>query len=406
MNYLIAKLKISVLSLLLTVITISPAVSYALNIASVAAGSNTTLLNNIDRTVSKPSWTSVLFDGQYLSESFITDLAEDSVISWGVVYNAPGTDTIAGEVWLVVAKNNKFIYFHLTDDINTDTGSTSYGGYTVKIKATMTTQIYTFGSGSEVPVIGNDTNAFLVTTTKMRVNSAFTGQSQFVKSLNTGETSVSDSLIHLYNIVQSYNIPQSSSEGRSTGLQIIDPNGTPLTNDLSSSIIASSSSSTDCEAFGDAVAGVPTFFQSLSLTGMNYVTSLGGGALGGIIGGAVTSPLGGVGAGIGATIGADLQKSINNAMMSVAMSVTDYLYSSLAEAACKVATNVIDDLSLDDIEIPGVEGGNYIQIIAVCDEIGTELVGSSSTIDSNGDVTVTGHSEEVCTSWHYEVIQG
>ena len=41
---------------------------------------------------------------------------------------------------------------------------------------------------------------------------------------------------------------------------------------------------------------------------------------------------------------------------------------------------------------------------AVCDQFGTELVGSSATDDGDGGVIVTGHTEQVCTEWHHELV--
>src|SRR5262249_51204527 len=114
----------------------------------------------------------LVFAGHCLSWRRIMDIAKDPVVSWGAVRDDQG-NAIQGEVWTIVAKNDKFIYFQLTDQPNTAKDTTAYGGYTVKIKAIMTNQFYNFGYVGIVPVIGNDTDAFLVTTTKMMVNSAF-----------------------------------------------------------------------------------------------------------------------------------------------------------------------------------------------------------------------------------------
>jgi len=86
------------------------------------------------------------------------------------------------------------------------------------------------------------------------------------------------------------------------------------------------------------------------------------------------------------------------------MAVTDFLCSSLAEAACKVANNVIDDLSLVEVDFPGVENISFTQTALVCDQYGTALVGSSASDDGNGGIIVTGHTEQVCTKWHYEQV--
>lgn len=145
-------------------------------------------------------YSNVVFDGQNLSDRVVRGIAEDPLVAWGVVRDANGNET-QGEVWLIVAKTNKFIYFHLTEEPNSEEDSTAYGGYTIKIKTIMTHQFYTFGYGSAVPVIGNDTDAFLVTTTKMMVNSAFTDGE--VQQFNISTGAEIDYLVHLYDVVQS-----------------------------------------------------------------------------------------------------------------------------------------------------------------------------------------------------------
>jgi hypothetical protein len=81
------------------------------------------------------------------------------------------------------------------------------------------------------------------------------------------------------------------------------------------------------------------------------------------------------------------------------------VYSSVAEAACKVATNVIDDLFLAEVDIPAVEDIDFVEVVAVYDRVETVLVGSSASDDGSGGVVVTGHTEQVCTEWHYEVVE-
>ena len=131
--------------------------------------------------ISESLISNVWFGGELLSWRRVKAIAKDPVITWGTVRDANGNQ-VQGEVWLIVSKADTFIYFHLTETPNPERGPTAYGGYTVKIKETMTSQFYSFGSGSAVPVIGNDTDAFLVTTTEVLVNSAFTeGETQHLK---------------------------------------------------------------------------------------------------------------------------------------------------------------------------------------------------------------------------------
>ena len=140
----------------------------------------------------------VVFAGQHLSWLRVMNIAEDPVVSWGTVHDDYG-NVLQSELWLIVVKNEKFIYFHLTDTLDPATNATAYGGYTVKIKAPMSVQFYGAGSGSIVPVIGNDTDTFLVTTTEMLVNSSFTeGEPQQLDVRTGAETPY---LVHLYDMV-------------------------------------------------------------------------------------------------------------------------------------------------------------------------------------------------------------
>lgn len=59
--------------------------------------------------------TNIIFGGQNLSWRVVKDIAKDPVVRWGAVRNDNG-ETIQGEVWLIIAKSDKFIYFHLTDE--------------------------------------------------------------------------------------------------------------------------------------------------------------------------------------------------------------------------------------------------------------------------------------------------
>lgn len=159
--------------------------------------------------------TSVLFDGQLLSRGFVTNLAADPVMSWGAIFNETGTDTVDGELWFIVSKDDQFIYYHLTDEPSSGTGSAAYGGYTVKMKTVMTLQVYNFGSGGTVPIIGNTTDAFVVTTAELYVNSSFINYPRpRYRDPITGAIVSSDILIHLFNQVESYNLPLAASTGR------------------------------------------------------------------------------------------------------------------------------------------------------------------------------------------------
>ena len=97
--------------------------------------------------ISESLISNVSFGGELLSWRRVKVIAKDPVITWGTVRDANGNQ-VQGEVWLIVSKADNFTYFHLTETPNPEQGPTAYGGYTVKIKETMTSQFYSFGSGS------------------------------------------------------------------------------------------------------------------------------------------------------------------------------------------------------------------------------------------------------------------
>ena len=58
-----------------------------------------------------------------------------------------------------------------------------------------------------------------------------------------------------------------------------------------------------------------------------------------------------------------------------------------------------------EVDLPGVEDIVVSQLVAVCDQIESVLVGSSATDDGSGGGVETGHTEQVCTEWHYAVVE-
>ena len=88
----------------------------------------------------------------------------------------------------------------------------------------------------------------------------------------------------------------------------------------------------------------------------------------------------------------------------LARNIVAPLASTLREGLCE---SLQDPNILPPIEVgltsPDLES-SLVEVRLVCDEIGSEYVGSSGRVDGNGDVTVTGHTEPVCTDWHHEIV--
>src|SRR5262245_39242575 len=120
------------------------------------ASSGTTSINVGRMRV--PSTVYVKFDGQLVSGSTVDSLVNDSVIDWGPVLD-DDNHNVDGEIWVVVRRNDRAVFYHLTEEPASGTGS--YSGYTVVSKGIFTQRFLNYGYGEEVAVIGDDTAAFV-----------------------------------------------------------------------------------------------------------------------------------------------------------------------------------------------------------------------------------------------------
>ncbi len=102
--------------------------------ATFTAQSATSALTNTEPSVAEKS--PVRFDGQWLSGNFVKAIAKDPVIAWGIVRDESGNE-VQGEVWLIVSKGDKFLYYHLTEEPSIDSDPLSYSGYAVSIIAVL-----------------------------------------------------------------------------------------------------------------------------------------------------------------------------------------------------------------------------------------------------------------------------
>jgi hypothetical protein len=347
----------------------------------------------------------VVFAGQHVSWLRVMNIAEDPVVNWGPVYDEQG-NVLQGELWVLVAKHDKFIYLHLTDTPNPASDTTAYGGYTVKMKAISTAQFYGFGYGGGVPVIGNDTDAFLTTSTKLMVHSAFTeGEPQ---QLNISTGVARDYLVHLYDMVQSYSQPPALSAGRWTAMQFVAPDGTELIAPMSHYEVGSSdsSSSLDCQAFGEAAGDAVSTLAGGFMYANVALTAVEAAALDKILTGA-TGGLGGkAGIGVGVKLAAGVQASVYAFVGTGLSYLTDALYSALAEGACEALSTPDEIPVLPPIELGmGVDDVVFVQTVAVCDRTEMQQVGSTAKGDEDSGIEVQPVDEEVCVEWHYEVVE-
>ena len=376
-------------------------------VATNGSRNNTAISMGDDVSLFDYHWTNVMFDGRLLTDRYVREIADGLLISWGVLMDEAGTDAVQGEVWFVVADDYQFTYYHLSDAVTTQSGPTVFNGYKIKVRADMHTQLYNFGEGADAPVIGNHTDAFIVSATDLHINSAFNGPPIMLMDIEGGDSSSTESLVHSFDMTQVYGIPMAMSATREFGLRIVDANGEPLTEDVSAHLSRNSESGVDCQAVGESVADVPDFFQSQTHALINFLSTLETGIVTSIITGSASTELEKVGFGVGsATVGA-LQQGVNDAVGTLGRSVTRYIYSSVAEAACEAALEMRDQLIPPNVEIPTADNLDFVApAVAVCDDTGVEVHLNGSEMEIDGDsVSVTGNTETetVCTSWHYEI---
>jgi hypothetical protein len=396
------RIKFSFLGLLVSISLAftSPVHAQFGNVSNAALDSNTS--SAVSNEISQSAILNVVFDGWNLSWKHVTlHIAKDPIVAWGAVRDERG-NWVQGEVWLIVAKKDKFIYFHLTDTPNSAKDSTSYNGYTVKVKASMTMQFYSFGFGGTVPLIGNDTDAFLMTTTEFLANSTFIEGETARLDFRTGAEIAY--LVHLYDTVQSLGISSTGSRG-SVAIQHFAPDGTEIGEPFSQSWHESASSGASNSDYCDTVADRMAYWTDPNtlVTAEGYGVVLLGGMLTGITGGTTIPFDFGLGMLIGAT--EDIRLDIHNGMNKLLDRIGVPAASALAEGACEAVLGgddfpVLPPIELFDIDDIVFAAGAQI----VCDRYESEPTGSSSRETNDGGVEVTGLSEMVCAEWHFEII--
>src|SRR5262249_10135195 len=249
------------------------------------AAANAGQTKNVASAASSMLPTRVSFDGTLVTASNVDSFAKDPVLAFGPGVDADG-HTIPGEMWVIVAKDAKAIFYELTEQHASGTGS--YAGCTVKVKTVTTHGILNYGAGEDVPVIGNDEDGFVVATTELLVSSKFVSSSGPKCMTTSGQPCAPTvSMLTAGTVVQVANIPASMSAGGQGALQVFDAAGN-LVEESSGMAIASSSSSGDCRDFADGLVNTVESVQDTMLgigQGANLVlNALAGGATGAIAG--------------------------------------------------------------------------------------------------------------------------
>lgn len=256
------------------------------------------------------------FDGQLVNAALAYSLAGDTVVDFGSI---SGTSEM---MWLVAFdEQGRMTYYLLSDERwseRSPPGGSYLGGYLVVMKGVANTRTYDPGRGVDVPVLGNDEDAFQVTTMDWHV--LVEDISAATKSIDA--TIMARSLAHAYSVrtvtamLDLYSV--------ATVAQVLDPAGEIFSEWVSGygeTPVSSSAGNVDCAAFGEDVADL----LIASLTGAEMlgdvsflVVGLGGA---GAISTGVTAAGGGIGSlaapGIGTAAGTVIGGAVGGAGAAV-----------------------------------------------------------------------------------------
>jgi hypothetical protein len=346
----------------------------------------------------------VSFAGWLLNRTLLESLLPDPLIKWGPVTDEGGA-VVHGEVWVVVGRGSKAAYYHLTEE--PATGKDSYAGYTVKLKGVTGFEVVNFGAGAHIPGVGNDTDGFVVTTTRYSVNPRFVddplAHSVALPGQDPGASTAS--MAPLLTTVQTINIPAALNGMRLLGYQLQAPDGT-LLYELSRSESASAAGQIDCDAHAKAHAEglawmIDTQAELTSWVQSGVIQLVGAGA-GAAYGGTV-----GLAAGLAAaTYLADSWTGpIHGASAAIQKSVQVPVVEAGAKAGCQQVNAAVSVPVLTVEAIDLVNRFAFGSPELVCDAWGTRQVGSASSYDSPHEVTVSPVNEVVCVSWHVEWVE-
>jgi hypothetical protein len=358
-----------------------------------------------NQTPPGPGW--VDFDGRLVSDGNVHTLLNDPVVDWGPVLDSTNHN-VDGELWVTVARNDKGITYHLTEQHASGAGS--YSGYTVVSKTVHTQRLLNYGQGEDVPLIGNDRDAFVIATSEIFVSSTFLESGYTVQSVSGAPPA--PHLVSVARIEHAANLPTSTTATRKYASRWLAPDGSLLRQHQSQ---RSYSGTLNCVSFGAGIGG-----------GVDNAIDV---AVGAFLAAAVADGWFAVGVaanqgfpqlqqGQSAAVGYAvwLKGKAGQSFRQISGSAKSFmtpLAAGAAASACEQLNLGIDALlGLAELEFPTVESTCSMQ--SVCTETESQLVGSVGTTGTtqgpNGEsietIDVVGVTEDVCTDSEIVVVCG
>ncbi|MCH9672526.1 MAG: hypothetical protein K0U93_13885 [Gammaproteobacteria bacterium] len=359
------------------------------------------------------------FDGQVINAALAYSIAGEAVVDFGSI---SGTSEM---MWVVAFdEQGRVTYYLLSNERwseRSPPGGSYLGGYLVVMKSVANTTTYDPGYGVNVPVLGNDEDAFQVTTMDWFVLVEEIADA----TKSTDATIVARSLPHAYSVRTVTAMPDLHSVA--TAVQILDPSGEVIDewdSDYAAIPTSGAGSNVDCAAFGEEVADWLVFGVNgaeVTTDALEYlVEGAGLGVIAGATAGAGTL-LGGVfgsglgpegtvgGAAVGGSIGA-AQGAVGAFVWHGAVSLFDTAHDAAADALvavietdgkdfatsrCQDVTNQTPDGPVPPGRAPPTGGGTthspegYFGYLNLCEASATEMDSDNSNGSADTDIADT-----------------
>ena len=259
-------------------------------------------------------------------------------------------------------------------------GDAYYGEYTVMAKGITTIRLYDHGQGKDVPIMGNDTSAFVVTTTEWQ----------------------GDSLEPVLSVVEVLKLPTTLHESTEFGLKISLPDGDVLYESISTVYPIMSDIDFDCEASGDSLSSAITSSVSTINLAQSWVNTVEVELFTSMVtalSSTLLMPTEGEAVGASVIVAGD-QAAMREAVGNIAESMTPSLYNTIGESICAM---------LSDLEapLPALSERYFSPNIQNQVQVDASLICLDTKIDAvllendNDDQKVPG--EIACTEWLIEI---
>ncbi len=347
------------------------------------------------------------FDGMLVSDGNIDALIDDPVVDWGAVLDSQNHN-LDGELWVTVARNEKGVTYHLTEQHASGTGS--YSGYTIVLKAVHTQRLLNYGQGEDVPLIGNDHDAFVLATSEIFVSSTFLDSEYALHSISG--TPPAPHLVNVARLEHAASLPTSTTATRKYASRWLAPDGSVLREQTSQ---RSYTGTLNCASFGAGIgAGVDNAIDVAVGAFVAAFVADGWFAVGVAANQGFPQMQPGQSAAVGYTVWlhGKAGQSFRQIGGSIKSFVTPLAAGAAAGACARLDLGIDALLDLAELDFPTVESTCSMQ--SVCTETENQLVGSVSTSgttqgpggDSIETIDVVGVTDDVCTDSEVVVVCG